>query len=66
VNYETLTELALDRIEALTEQMIYHRDRDDLVNLVVIKEEIQDLTAALDSEDASDNFFYAPYCGSNL
>ena len=60
MNYETLTELALDRIESLTDQMIYHRDRNDLVNLVLIKDEIQDLTSALDGDDASDNIFYAP------
>ena len=65
MNFDTLTELAIDRIETLTNQMIYHHSRNDLVNLVLVKEEIQDLTAALDSDDASDNFFFAPYCGVN-
>ena len=65
MNFDTLTELALDRIETLTNQLIYHHDRNDLINLVLVKEEIQDLTAALDSDDASDNFFFAPYCGVN-
>lgn len=64
MKFETLQELAVDRIETLVDRMIYHRDRNDLVNLVAVKEEIQDLTAALDSEDASDYFFFAPNMAS--
>ena len=42
MNFDTLTELAIDRIETLTNQLIYHHSRNDLINLVLVKEEIQD------------------------
>ena len=59
MNYETLEELACSRISDLVDQLVEHQAKGDEVLMSIVNAEIQDLVAALDSEDAGDNFFYA-------
>lgn len=59
MNQETLYELACGRISDLVDQLHTLQSRGDVVSMAVVNSELRDLTAALDSEDASDNFFYA-------
>jgi len=59
MNYDTLQELACGRISDLVDQMMIHQERGDEVMLTLLHQEIKDLTAAMDSDDASDNIFYA-------
>ena len=59
MNYETLQELACGRISDLVDQLVVHQSNGDEVLMQLVHQEIKDLTRALDSEDAADNFFYA-------
>ena len=59
MEYETLEELACGRISDLVDQLVEHQANGDEVLMAIVHAEIKDLTAALDSEDASDNFFFA-------
>lgn len=59
MNHETLEELACGRISDLVDQLVEHQANGDEVLMAIVHAEIKDLTAALDSEDAADNFFYA-------
>ena len=59
MNYETLQELACGRISDLVDQLAFHQANGDEVLMQLVNQEIRDLTAALDSDDAADNFFYA-------
>jgi hypothetical protein len=59
MTYETLEELACNRISDLVDQLVEHQANGDEVLMAIVHAEIKDLTAALDSEDAADNFFYA-------
>ena len=59
MNYELLQELATGRISDLVDQLVRHQANGDEAMMAIIHAEIKDMTEALDSEDASDNFFYA-------
>ena len=59
MNYDTLEELACSRIEDLVDQLVRHQSNGDEVLMAVVKQEIKDLTSAMDSDDPSDEFFYA-------
>jgi hypothetical protein len=56
---ETFEELACGRISDLVDRLVEHQANGDEVLMAIVNEEIRDLTAALDSEDAADNLFYA-------
>lgn len=58
MNYETLKEITCGRISDLVDQLAHHQSRGDEVLMQLVHAEIQELTSALDSEDAADNFFY--------
>jgi len=61
MDYDNLVELACDRLEMLTDQAALHqRDGNDLEKLVCIAE-AQELSDALDSDDASDEILYMTY-----
>ena len=66
MNRSDLDELACGYISDLVDQMLYLQEKGDEVGKAILHAEIKSLTAALDSDDASDNLFFAPYCGSNL
>ena len=55
---ELLEELASGRISDLVDQLVHLQSNGDFVNMAVVHAEIKDLTRAMDSEDASDNFFW--------
>jgi len=59
MQYETLEELACGRISDLVDQLVEHQAKGDEVLMAIVHAEIKDLTAALDSDDAADNFFFA-------
>lgn len=59
MEYETLQELACGRISDLVDQLAFHQANGDEVLMQLVHQEIKDLTRALDSDDAADNFFYA-------
>ena len=59
MNHETLEELACGRISDLVDQLVEHQANGDEVLMAIVHAEIKDLTAALDSDDAADNFFFA-------
>ena len=56
---ETYEELVCGRISDLVDQLVEHQANGDEVLMTIVNEEIKDLTAALDSEDAADNLFFA-------
>jgi len=56
---EALEELAMSHISDLVDQLVIHQSRGDEVNMAIVHAEIKELTRALDSEDAADNFFFA-------
>jgi len=58
MNNFDIQELALSRISDLVDQLAHHQANGDEVNMTIVNEEIKDLTAALDSEDAADNIFW--------
>lgn len=58
MNYETLEELACGRISDLVDQLVHHQSNGDEVMMAVVHQEIKDLTTALKSEEAEDEFFY--------
>lgn len=58
MNYETLEEIVCGRISDLVDQMVIHQNNGDEVMLGVLHQEIQDLKAAMKSDDPDDNFFY--------
>ena len=60
MNRSQLEELACQHISDLVDQLVTHQANGDEVMMAIIHSEIKSLTAALDSEDAADNFFYAP------
>ena len=66
MNRSELDELACGYISDLVDQLVHHQDKGNEAEMAILHAEIKSLTAALDSDDASDNFFFAPYCGSNL
>jgi hypothetical protein len=57
---EALEELAMNHISDLVDQLVVHQSNNDHINMAIVHAEIKELTRALDSDDASDNFFYAP------
>ena len=59
MEFETLQELACGRISDLVDQLAMHQANGDEVLMAIVHAEIKDLTRALDSGDAADNFFYA-------
>ena len=60
MNRSQLEELACIHISDLVDQLVTHQEKGDEVMMAIIHSEIKSLTAALDSEDAGDNFFFAP------
>lgn len=54
-----LDELAMSYISDLVDQLIILQEKGDEVSMAIVHQEIKDLTRALDSNDASDNFFFA-------
>lgn len=56
---ETLEELAMGHISDLVDQLVVHQTRGDEINMAIVHSEIKELTRALDSDDAEDNFFFA-------
>lgn len=60
MNRNQLDELAITHISDLVDQLMVLQEKGDEVRMAIIHQEIQELTRALDSDDASDNFFYAP------
>ena len=60
MNRSQLEELACIHISDLVDQLVTHQANGDEVMMAIIHSEIKSLTAALDSEDAADNFFFAP------
>ena len=60
MNQETFYEIACTQISDMVDQLHTLQSRGDDVAMAILNEEIKDLTRALDSDDASDNFFYAP------
>ena len=60
MNRSQLEELACIHISDLVDQLVTHQEKGDEVMMAIIHSEIKSLTAALDSEDAADNFFFAP------
>ena len=60
MNRSQLEELAFQHISDLVDQLVTHQANGDEVMMAIIHSEIKSLTAALDSEDAADNFFFAP------
>ena len=60
MNRAQLEELACTQISDMVDQMLYLQQKGDEVGKAILHAEIKSLTAALDSDDASDNFFYAP------
>lgn len=59
MNYNQLSELVCSRINDLVDQLVRLQENGDEVNMAIVNNEIRELTAAMDSEDASDNFFFA-------
>ena len=59
MKYETLEELACSRISDLVDQLAEHHAKGDEVLMAIVHAEIKDLSRAMDSDDAADNFFYA-------
>ena len=59
MNYDQLAELVSSRISDLVDQLVRLQEQGDEVNMAIVNDEIRKLTAAMDSEDATDNFFYA-------
>lgn len=53
-----LEELAMGYISDLVDQLAYLQSQGDTDNMAVVHAKIKDLTRALDSEDAADNFFW--------
>ena len=60
MNRSDLEELACQHISDLVDQLVVLQEKGDEITMAIIHNEIKSLTAALDSEDASDNFFFAP------
>lgn len=60
MNQNELYDLACTHISDLVDQLATLQAKGDTVNMAIIHSEIKSLTDALDSNDASDNFFYAP------
>ena len=65
MNRSELEILAAEYISDLVDQLAHLQSINDEIGMTVVANEIKSLTAALDSEDAADNFFFAPYCGVN-
>ena len=59
MNRSNLEELACGYISDLVDQLVVLQERGDQVGMTIVHNEIKSLTAALDSDDASDNFFFA-------
>ena len=59
MNYDVLEELAMGRVSDLVDQLVHHQQNGDEVMMAIVHQEIKDITSAMDSEDATDNFFYA-------
>ena len=59
-----LDEMAMVYISDLVDQLVKHQANGDEVNMAIIHSEIKSLTSALDSDDATDNIFWARYYGN--
>ena len=59
MNQNQLAELAVIYISDLVDQLAIHQAKGDEINMAIVHAEIKSMTEALDSIDASDNFFYA-------
>ena len=59
MNYDVLEELAMGRVSDLVDQLVHHQQNGDEVMMAIVHQEIKDITSAMDSDDATDNFFYA-------
>lgn len=55
-----LQDLACQHISDMVDQLVVLQERGDVVGMTILHNEIKDLTAALDSDDASSDIFYAP------
>ena len=58
MNHETLEELAMGRVSDLVDQLVNHQQNGDEVMMAIVHQEIKDITSAMDSDDATDNFFF--------
>ncbi len=58
MNYETLEEIVMGRISDLVDQLVHHQANNDEVMMAIVHQEIKELTAAMDSDDTEDQFFY--------
>ena len=58
MNAETLEEVVMGRISDLVDQLVHHQSNGDEVMMAIVHQEIKELTAAMDSDDAEDRFFY--------
>ena len=55
---ELLEELACGYISDLVDQLVVLQEKGDEETMLLVHKKIQDLTRAMDSDDATDNFFY--------
>ena len=58
MDYETLEEVVMGRISDLVDQLVHHQSNGDEVMMAIVHQEIKELTAAMDSDDEEDKFFY--------
>ena len=58
MNYNTLSELAAERVTDLIDQLVLLQNRGDTISMAIVREEIEDLTRAM---DGGESFFFAPY-----
>ena len=59
MHYDTLEELAMGRVSDLVDQLVRHQQNGDEVMMAIVYQEIKQITSAMDSDDATDNFLYA-------
>ena len=58
MEFNTLQNCILGRIEDLVNQMVVHQANGDDDLKMLLHAEIRELKAAINSDDAADNFFY--------
>ena len=58
MEFKTLQNCILGRIEDLVNQMVVHQENGDDDLKMLLHNEIQELKAAINSDDQADNFFF--------
>ena len=58
MEFKTLQNCILGRIEDLVNQMVVHQENGDDDLKMLLHAEIQELKAAINSDDQADNFFF--------